>query len=203
MVVIIDYGMGNVGSVKNAFDFLGEEAIISRKEEDIKSASHIVLPGVGAFKKGMENLVSFGLLDILHHEVLDKKKPFLGLCLGMQLLADEGEEGGTTKGLGWVAGKVRKFSTDESKFKIPHVGWNDVSPQNNSKLFMNISNPVFYFVHSFHFVPDDVSVVAAKTNYGENFVSAVEKENIFGLQFHPEKSQSAGLEIFTNFLKVK
>ena len=202
-VIIIDYDIGNVASVQKAFTKLGVGVKISSRIDDLETSDYIVLPGVGAFKKGMENLVSFGLLDILHHEVLDKKKPFLGLCLGMQLLADEGEEGGTTKGLGWVAGKVRKFSTDESKFKIPHVGWNDVSPQNNSKLFMNISNPVFYFVHSFHFVPDDVSVVAAKTNYGENFVSAVEKENIFGLQFHPEKSQSAGLEIFTNFLKVK
>ena len=195
--------MGNVGSVKNAFDFLGEEAIVSCNEEDIKSASHIVLPGVGAFKKGMENLISLRLPDILHREVFDKKKPFLGLCLGMQLLADEGDEGGSTKGLGWISGKVQKLKVDDSKLKIPHVGWNDVTIQNKFRLFENISNPVFYFVHSFHFVPDDASVVAAITDYGENFVSAIEKDNIFGLQFHPEKSQSAGLEIFTNFLKVK
>src|SRR3990167_3428492 len=137
--------MGNVGSVKNAFDFLGEEVIVSCNEEDIKSASHIVLPGVGAFKKGMENLISLRLPDILHREVFDKKKPFLGLCLGMQLLADEGEEGGSTKGLGWISGKVQKLKANGEKLKIPHVGWNDVITQNKATLFSDIANPIFYF----------------------------------------------------------
>ena len=203
MVVIIDYEMGNVGSVKNAFAYLGEEAVISRSPKDIESASHIVLPGVGAFKKGMENLRELGLIDILRREVLDKKKPFLGLCLGMQLLSDEGEEGGATKGLGWISGKVQKLKANGEKLKIPHVGWNDVITQNKATLFSDIANPIFYFVHSFHFISQDFSVIAGNTDYGENIVSAVEKENIFGAQFHPEKSQSAGLDFFSNFLKVK
>lgn len=195
--------MGNVGSVKNAFASLGEEAVISRSPEVIESASHIVLPGVGSFKKGMENLREFGLVNVLRKEVLDKKKLFLGLCLGMQLLSDEGDEGGATSGLGWISGKVKKLSADGDKLKIPHVGWNDVLPKKESKLFDGVSNNVFYFVHSFHFIPKDSSVVAGTTEYGESIVSAVEKENIFGAQFHPEKSQSVGLDFFNNFLKVK
>ena len=151
----------------------GGGLFFGKKKKKKKPGSHIVLPGVGAFKKGMENLISLRLPDILHREVFDKKKPFLGLCLGMQLLADEGEEGGSTKGLGGISGKVQKLKVDDSKLKIPHVGWNDVTIQNKFRLFENISNPVFYFVHSFHFVPDDASVVAAITDYGENFVSAI------------------------------
>ncbi|MBI2577998.1 MAG: imidazole glycerol phosphate synthase subunit HisH [Candidatus Wildermuthbacteria bacterium] len=201
--VVIDYGMGNVASVRNAVYSLGYEVAVSRQKKDIKSASHIILPGVGAFGQGMRNLADFGLVDILTEEVLGRKKPFLGICLGMQLLAQTGQEGGEHKGLGWLRGYVRKFEVDESKIKIPHVGWNDVVIKNPSPLFQNIKKPIFYFVHSYHFVPEDNSIISGQTEYGEIFVAAIEKENIFGLQFHPEKSQKKGLCLLENFLQIQ
>ena len=202
MIVIIDYGMGNTGSVKNAVETLGRQVVISGRNEDLKNASHIILPGVGAFGDGIRNLRKSGLADVLHREVLGKKKPFLGLCLGMQLLADKGEEGGEERGLGWIDGRVRRFSVDESKFKVPHIGWNDVAFKEGAKLFRRVERPIFYFVHSFHLVPGDQKVAVGYTDYGEHFVAAIQKNNIFGLQFHPEKSQREGLKVLENFLSV-
>ncbi|MBI2644470.1 MAG: imidazole glycerol phosphate synthase subunit HisH [Candidatus Wildermuthbacteria bacterium] len=202
-VVVIDYGMGNVASVKNAVDALGYDAVISRKKEDIENASHIILPGVGAFGNGIHNLIDFGLADLLGKEILQKGKPFLGLCLGLQLLADTGQEGGAYKGLGWIRGYVRRFQVNESKVKVPHVGWDDIIIKRQSVLFQNIRKPIFYFVHSYHLIPEDESIVIAKTEYGETFVAAIEKENIFGLQFHPEKSQREGLRLLKNFLQIR
>lgn len=202
MIVIIDYGMGNVGSVKNAIEALGGSAAISGKKDDLENSSHIILPGVGAFGDGMKNLREAGLVDILSKEVLEKKKPFLGLCLGMQLLADKGEEGGEKQGLGWIKGRVRRFSVDESKFKVPHIGWNDVFALENAKLFAGIKRSIFYFVHSFHLVLEEENIATAYAEHGERFVAAVEKDNIFGLQFHPEKSQKEGLKVLENFLKL-
>lgn len=203
-IVIIDYGMGNTGSVKNALNFLGYEAVISRDEKDIREASHIILPGVGAFPDCMKNLKKHGLADLLTEEVVGNKKPFLGLCLGMQVLSDVGEEGELTAGLGWIKGRVKRFNVDESKFRVPHVGWNDVSPTENGKaLFQGIDKSSFYFVHSFHLVPEDVGVIAGTAHHGEPFVAAVRKDNIFGVQFHPEKSQFSGLKLFTNFISYK
>ena len=199
-VVIIDYGMGNVGSVKNALTFLGQEAIISSQPKDLEEAHRLILPGVGAFADGMKNLAESGFLPSLESEVLTKKKPILGLCLGMQLFAEEGEEGGLNKGLGWIKGRVRKFSVDEIKLKVPHVGWNDIYPREDSLLFCGVKRPIFYFVHSYHLVPEDRGIVAAESEYGERFVAAIEKDNIFGLQFHPEKSQQEGLRVLENFL---
>ncbi len=199
-VVIIDYGMGNTGSVKNALDFLGYESVISREAKDIAEASHIILPGVGAFPDCMKNLRSYGLIDILNKEVLENKKPFLGLCLGMQVLGEIGEEGELTNGLGWIKGRVRRFAVDEKRFRVPHVGWNDVvATENGRALFDGIDKPSFYFVHSFHLVPDDKSVVAGTADHGEPFVAAIRKDNIFGVQFHPEKSQRFGLLVLKNF----
>lgn len=202
MVVIIDYGMGNTGSVKNAIKAIGADVLVSNKKADIEAASHIILPGVGAFQDGIKNISSSGLAGILEKEVLNKQKPFLGLCLGMQLLATEGTEGARSKGLGWIKGVVRRFEIDKS-FKVPHVGWNDVKPLKKSGLFAGISRPVFYFVHSYIFIPEDNTVISAETEYGEKFPAALEKGNIFGLQFHPEKSQFAGLKVLENFLKLR
>ncbi len=200
MVTIIDYGMGNVASVKNALSFLGVNSIISNQAKDLEQATHLILPGVGAFGDGMDRLKEFNLAEMLEKEVLEKKKPFLGICLGMQLLAEEGEEGGLHRGLGWIKGKVRRFNIDQKKFRIPHVGWNDVSIKNSSVLFQNIDPKIFYFVHSYFLVPEDPEIVAATCKYGEEFTAAVQKDNIFGAQFHPEKSQKSGLALLKNFI---
>lgn len=202
-IVIIDYGMGNVFSVQNALSVLGAKSIISKKPEDIASSDRIILPGVGAFPDGMKNLKASVLVGVLEREILEKKKPFLGICLGMQLLASLGKEYKETKGLNWIPGTVRRFEVDEKKFRIPHVGWNDIVPKENSILFSGITNPVFYFVHSFHFVPEDPLVIAARCDYGETFVVSVQKDNIFGTQFHPEKSQKSGFAVLKNFLNYK
>src|SRR3989344_8315875 len=203
MVVIIDYGMGNLFSVKNALEAIGVEAKISNEPDDLRRAVQIILPGVGAFPDGMKNLKNLDIIPILEEEVLEKKKPFLGICLGAQLLAFQGEEHQLTDGLGWIKGRVRRFQVDESKFRIPHIGWNDVFPKKDNILFKNVHPPIFYFVHSYHLVPEDQSVIVATSEYGETFAAALPKENIFGVQFHPEKSQKNGLRILENFLAYK
>ena len=203
LISIIDYGMGNIGSVSNAVKLLGYDIVIYKDKKDIKNSTHIILPGVGSFYDGMRNLKKMNLIDILNEEVLDKKKPFLGLCLGMQILADDGEEGGYSAGLGWISGSVKKLQIDETILKIPHVGWNDVFPKKNSILFQNIQTPIFYFVHSYHFLVTDKNCISAECEYGTKFVAAVEKGNIFGLQFHTEKSQREGLKVLENFLSIK
>lgn len=201
MIAIIDYGMGNVGSVKNAVKTLGYEVKICYRKTDMQKASHLILPGVGAFGEGIKNLLERGLVDILCDEVLMKRKPFLGICLGMQLLAEEGEEGGAHKGLGWLKGRVHKFAIDEKQFPLPHVGWNDVSITNDSFLFRSIGSLIFYFVHSYYFMPVDTSVVVAESEYGERFAVAIQRDHICGVQFHPEKSQQSGLNLLHNFLR--
>ena len=200
MVTIIDYGMGNIGSVKNALIALGHEPVISAKKEDIQKATHLILPGVGAFGDGIKNLREARLIDVLTEEVIANKKPVLGVCLGMQMMASGGEEGGFHEGLGWIAGVTRKFKIDENIFKVPHVGWNDVRNLGESKLLRGIENPIFYFVHSYHLVPESRSVIRGETGYGEIFASVIEFGNIYGVQFHPEKSQKAGLDLLNNFL---
>ena len=203
MVVIIDYGMGNLFSVKNALEAIGAEAKISNEPDDLRRAEQIILPGVGAFPDGMKNLKNLDIIPILEEEVLEKKKPFLGICLGAQLLATQGEEHQLTDGLGWIKGRARRFQVDEKKFRIPHIGWNDVFPKKDNILFKNVHPPIFYFVHSYHLVPEDQSVIVATSEYGETFAAALQKENIFGVQFHPEKSQKNGLRILENFLAYK
>lgn len=202
MITIIDYGMGNVRSVENALRYLGVASVLSSAHADIEQGSHLILPGVGAFPDGMSNLKKRGLVPVLEKEVFRKKKPFLGICLGMQLMAEDGEEGGVHKGLGWISGTVRRFRVDTKKFRIPHVGWNDVAPKEHAVLFRGISPPIFYFVHSFFLVPTDPNTIAATCTYGEGFTAAVQKENIFGTQFHPEKSQKSGLAVLRNFLNL-
>ena len=202
MIAIVDYGMGNVASVRNALALLGAEGVVTSIPEDFERATHIIFPGVGAFSDGMREVQERGLVPVLEGEVLEKKKPFLGICLGMQLLAGEGEEGGRTKGLGWIDGVVRRFRIDEAKFRLPHIGWDDITPVDGCPLFSGIESRDYYFVHSYVLEPVQQEVVAATVNYGETFVAAVHKDNIFGVQFHPEKSQKGGLSVLRNFINL-
>ena len=193
--------MGNLQSVRKAFVQVGAEVVISNDIEDIKSADKIVLPGVGSFKDGMRNLDKLGLVNTLNQEVQNNKKPFLGICLGMQLIANRSYENGKTDGLGWVDAEVIRFEFEkENKLKVPHVGWNNVSYKNGNRLFTNISdNSDFYFVHSFYFKENE-DAVTSSTEYGFEFTSSIKKENIYAVQFHPEKSQSVGLKLIENFV---
>jgi len=203
-IVIIDYNMGNLRSVQKAFERVGADAIISNNHEVIKKASKIVLPGVGSFKDGMENLDKLDLITILNEEVISKKKPFLGICLGMQLLSKKGYENGETKGLSWVDAEVIKFdfTNYEKKLKIPHVGWNNVKYKNKNRLFDNIlDNSDFYFVHSYYFNTVE-DVITSSTDYGFDFTSSIQKDNIYAFQFHPEKSQNVGLKLLENFVNI-
>lgn len=201
LVVIVDYGMGNTLSVKKAFEFLGSEVLVSNKAADIKKASHLVLPGVGAFGQGMKNLKRLNLPVILKRETIIGKKPFLGICLGLQLLAKNSEEFGFHRGLGWLDASVKKFDFKKDKLKIPHVGWNNIKIKKRHFLFKGLKqNPEFYFTHSYHLICRRKENIKAVCHYGIEFTAAVGRENIFAVQFHPEKSQNAGLKIFKNFL---
>jgi len=186
MVVIIDYGMGNVSSVEKALNFLNIKNIISNDKNIIKNSSAILLPGVGSFSQGMNNLRELNLVDLLTDEVVNKKKPFLGICLGMQLIFEKGSEPHECDGLGWIKGEVKKLDIDG--LKIPHMGWNDIEVQNN-KFYSKINNFDFYFIHSYHVLPTFKSEIAATVNYGIDIVASIQKDNIFATQFHPEKSQ--------------
>lgn len=194
--------MGNIKSLENALDFLGCKSCVTNKAEIILSADKIILPGVGAFDLAMKNLQKLNLIETLNQAVFEENIPILGICLGMQILADTGEENGPTDGLGWINGSVRHFSFSDSKLRIPHVGFNSIRFENKSpNLFNGLANGAdFYFVHSYHMICERDSDVSSWTNYGEKFVSSVQKGNIFGVQFHPEKSQSNGLTILKNFI---
>jgi len=199
-IAIIDYGVGNTHSVKEAIELLDFDVIISDKPEKLNKADALILPGVGAFEAAMNNLRERDLIAALNKMVLEKRKPLLGICLGMQLFADDSEENGLHKGLGWISGKVKRIQ-DEPKLRVPHVGWNDIDVINQSPLFDRLQNKRnFYFDHSYHFVCKDEKTVAAKVNYGKGLVAAVKKNNIHGVQFHPEKSQITGLRLLKGFL---
>lgn len=197
--------MGNLRSVQKAFEKIGCSAIISNDHNTIKSASKIILPGVGAFKDGMLHLNELGLIDILNEEVINNKKPFLGICLGMQLITKKSYEHGETNGLAWIDAEVIKFNflSHDKILKIPHVGWNNVHYKNENILFKDIPNSSdFYFVHSYHLQAYE-DIVTSTTDYGFDFISSIKKENIYALQFHPEKSQTAGLKILENFVNLE
>lgn len=197
-IVIIDYGVGNIHSVANALTFLGYDVSVSRDKRDIREASCLILPGVGAFQEGMKNLQKLNLINTLNEAVLVKKKPFLGICLGMQLLADSSEEGGFHQGLGWIKGKVVKFSEEKTP-RIPHVGWNTLAIKKRKPLFeRSVQAANFYFDHSYYFDCPKPSVLATCT-YGITFAAAVGQDNIYGVQFHPEKSQTNGLKLLRSF----
>ena len=200
-VVVIDYEMGNTDSVVRAIEECGGNVTLSNQKYDIDNATHIVLPGVGAFKKGMKNILRLGLKKKLEEKVLKNNIPFLGICLGMQLLASKGYEHGENDGLGWIEGSVNLFIPTSDNERIPHIGWNEVGFINDAEIFSGIEkNSDFYFVHSYHFICDDNSNIIAKTPYCGEFISAIKKDNIYGVQFHPEKSQNFGHQLLKNFL---
>lgn len=198
-IIIIDYGMGNVGSVAGALDYLGGNYSISSHRSAIIAADALILPGVGAFGAAMENLKKLDLLDVLSEEVLKNKKPFFGICLGMQLLAKDSSEQGFHRGLGWIDGHVFAMKSHDN-FRVPHVGWNNVNFKRDNSFFEKIDEGAhFYFDHSFH-LSCKQDLVVATCYYGESYVAAIQKENIFASQFHPEKSQRNGLRMLRNFL---
>ena len=198
-VCVLDYGSGNVASVYNLINRLGYDIKISNRPEDIKKSSHLILPGVGAFGASVEKIKSNISIELLKDEVKVKKKPFLGICVGMQVLAEKGLEFGTHEGLGWIEGTVEKINAKV----LPHVGWNSIDMKKKSPIFTNIKNASdFYFVNSYAFRVKDNNFIIAETTYENKFCSAIQKENIFGVQFHPEKSQKVGQDIIDNFLKV-
>jgi glutamine amidotransferase len=197
---IIDYGMGNLLSVRNALAAVGAEVRLVTRGEELADAHAIVLPGVGAFGSGMAGLRERGFVDALEREVRERRKPMLGICLGMQLLATRGTEGGEHRGLCWIDATVTRLDV-RSDLRVPHIGWNDV--QGRGALFAGIPELAsFYFVHSFHVVPASPTAVAGTTEYGDHFVSAIEHENVYGVQFHPEKSHKHGLALLKNFLGI-
>ena len=196
MVAIIDYGMGNVASVQKALNFLNIPNLITNDAEKIKEATCIVLPGVGSFLQGMKNLRERKLDVILTDEVINKKKKFIGICLGMQLIMENGTEPEPCKGLGWIKGSVVKF--ENTTLRIPHMGWNNITIVNNT-FYKEIEKQDFYFIHSYYVKPEDKNVIAATVNYGSDITASIQKDNIFATQFHPEKSQSAGLSILKTF----
>jgi imidazole glycerol-phosphate synthase subunit HisH len=197
MIAIIDYGMGNLRSVQKGLERTGCEAIVTRDNGKIQSAQGVVLPGVGAFSACMENLGRFGLIEPIR-EIVRRKKPFLGICLGFQLLFSESEEFGPQKGLDLFPGKVVGFSVAD--LKVPHMGWNRIEKKTESPFLEGLSSGDYlYFVHSFYVVPDNQSIIATTTDYGESFVSSIATESLFACQFHPEKSQELGLRILANF----
>jgi glutamine amidotransferase len=204
MIAIIDYGMGNLRSVQKGFERMGHEAVVTSDAKTILSASKVVLPGVGAFPDCMRNLREYGLIDVVH-ESINSGKPFLGICLGLQLLFTESEEFGISKGLDIIKGRVVRFKGPEfSELKIPHMGWNSLSIKRRAPMLQDVPDKSYvYFVHSFHVVPDDKSVIATTTPYGFEFVSSIWKDNIFATQFHPEKSQALGLSILKRFGEMK
>lgn len=203
-VAIIDYGMGNLDSVARAIEECGGDPIVTDQGRDVERASYIVLPGVGAFADGMRNIRERGLDQLLSEQVVDNKRiPFLGICLGMQLLGTRGMEGGETNGLGWIEGEVRRLESNEPGTRIPHVGWNEVIFAQDTLLSEGIpSGKDFYFVHSYHLVCTNKKDILAYTPYCGGFVSVVGRNNIFGVQFHPEKSQRVGFRFIKNFLAL-
>jgi len=198
-VLIIDYDMGNIGSVCHALDFLGGRYLVSNQQEDLAAADGIILPGVGAFDAAMRNLQALDLVGELGEQVVKRGKPFIGICLGMQLLAKDSVENVLTTGLGWIDGHVRAVEPSDG-FRVPHVGWNGVHLHRDTALFHRIADDAhFYFDHSYHLQCGE-ELVLASFDYGGTYVAAVQKGNIFGVQFHPEKSQRNGLKLLRNFL---
>ena len=206
-VTIVDYNSGNISSVINSFNEVAKDKVnieVTSNLDSIKTSDKVVLPGQGSFKSCIDRLNSIdGLIDTLKEFVIENKKPILGICVGLQMFADIGYEETETKGLGWISGKVSKIDNQNDKFKLPHIGWNEINIVKDSKIFDNIEDKShMYFVHSYEFIPEDKSVIAATTDYSSKVVCAAEKENIFGTQFHPEKSDKIGLRIIENFITL-
>jgi len=206
-VTIVDYNSGNISSVINSFSEVANDKVNLEVTSDlnkIKSSDKVVLPGQGSFKSCVDALNNInGLVDTLNEFAINDKKPLLGICVGLQMFAEIGYEETETKGLGWIPGKVSKIDNQNGKYKLPHIGWNEINIVKESKIFKDIeNNSHMYFVHSYEFIPEDESVISATTDYSSNIVCSVEKENIFGTQFHPEKSDKIGLQIIQNFINL-
>ena len=206
-ITIVDYSSGNISSVINSFSEVCKSKYKINVSSDLKiisSSDKIVLPGQGSFKSCVDSLNKIeGLNETLNQFVFDQKKLLLGICVGMQMFADVGYEENETKGLGWISGKVSKIDNQNQKFKLPHIGWNEITITKDSSIFKNIDNKShMYFVHSYEFVPEEKSVISSTTDYSTSIVCSVEKENIFGTQFHPEKSDKIGLQIIQNFINI-
>jgi glutamine amidotransferase len=200
-VAIVNYGMGNLASVKRVLEELGAEPFVAEGPASLADADRVVLPGVGAFPAAMHSLTHQGWRDALQYVTVERRKPLLGICLGMQLLASRGEEGQPTDGLGFIDGTVRRLDAIGCALRIPHVGWNQITHVNDDPMFARIPQESdFYFVHSFAFAPEAADSVVAFTDYGAPVVAAVRKQNIWGVQFHPEKSSRAGRQLLQNFL---
>jgi len=201
-VVIVDYNLGNLHSIHGAVKKVGHIPKISNNPSVIGKADCLILPGVGAFKNGMDYLSEVGLVDVLAENVFERKTPILAICLGMQLLARESSEFGKHAGLGWINASVEKINSEDKTLRIPHVGWNECHFQKESPLFKGIKNrELFYYTHSYYFSTDD-DIVIGKCDYGKEFTVAIQKDNIFATQFHPEKSQLAGLTLIKNFIEI-
>jgi len=206
-VTIVDYNSGNISSVINSFKEVAKDKVnieVTSDLKKIKLSDKVVLPGQGSFKSCIDALNSMnGLVDTLSEFVINKKKPLLGICVGLQMFADIGYEETETKGLGWISGKVLKIDNQNGKYKLPHIGWNQINILKDSKIFKDIeNNSHMYFVHSYEFIPEDKNVISATIDYSSNIVCSVEKENIFGTQFHPEKSDKIGLKMIDNFINL-
>ena len=206
-VTIVDYKSGNISSVINSFKEVAQSKIkieVTSDVSKIESSDKVVLPGQGSFKSCVDALYSInGLVETLNDFVMNKKKPLLGICVGLQMFADVGYEESETKGLGWIPGKVTKIDNQNGKYKLPHIGWNQINIVKDSKILKDIeNNSHMYFVHSYEFVPNDKKVISSTTAYSSNIVCSVEKENVFGTQFHPEKSDKFGLSLIKNFINL-
>ena len=206
-VTIVDYQSGNISSVINSFTEVAKGKVnleVTADLNKIKSSDKIVLPGQGSFKRCVDSLNNItGLVEALNEFAITKKKPLLGICVGLQMFADVGFEEIETKGLGWISGKVSKIDNQSGKFKLPHIGWNEIEIVKQSKIFKDIENKShMYFVHSYEFIPEDKSVISATTDYSSKIVCSVERDNLFGTQFHPEKSDKTGLKIIKNFINL-
>jgi glutamine amidotransferase len=204
-VAVVDYGMGNLHSVRHALGMVGAEVSVTSDPAELRRATRIVLPGVGAFGECVKNLRASGMLETLEDEVRKKGKPMLGICLGMQVLASSGEEMGEHEGLGWIPGRVKRIDVTGTKLRVPHVGWNEVKVAGSGHPLLRTvkKDSTFYFVHSYAFVPDDAAHTVATCDYGAPFTCAVAKDNVVATQFHPEKSQQNGLAMLEAFLAWK
>lgn len=200
-VGIVNYGMGNLMSLSNAFSAIGEDVFVAQAPQELLEATHIVLPGVGAFPKGMEQLRQLRFDETLRRLVLTEHRPLLGICLGMQLLASAGEEHRLTNGLGFLSGRVVRLQAPD--LRIPHIGWNDTfSLRDNPLLGPSGTTEIFYYIHSYHFIPENPADATMRCEYGQTFAAAVQQDNLFGVQFHPEKSHAGGLKILKRFTEV-
>ncbi len=205
MLAIVDYGMGNIRSVKNAFELLGEKTILTNDKKQLSESDAIILPGVGAFEDGMKNLRKENLIDFLTETIVDKKKPYLGICLGLEFLAEKSFENGEHDGLGWIKGEIKKIVPNNPSLKIPHMGWDDTKILSPKGILYEMNDVSFYYLHSYYFKVDDSekNLISSICEYGGVPITAtIQKNNIFATQFHPEKSQSEGIKLLKNFLDL-